>query len=96
MYKNFGSIYRLTLAGPQRPRHIIQENSLHLSPGEGGWGSKELGGGDLLILRGNGGGIGRGQQSVKGGNMETLFPINCQEWWWWWWCGGGGGVIGIF
>ena len=61
-------------------------------------GLEGIGGGDLLILRGNGGGIGRGQQSVKGGNMETLFPINCQEWWWWWWwwwCGGGG-VIGIF
>ena len=56
MYKNFGSIYRLTLAGPQRPRHIIQENSLHLSPGEGGWGSKELGGGGSFDSQGEWGG----------------------------------------
>ena len=55
-------------------------------------GLEGIGGGGSFDSQGEwGGGIGRGQQSVKGGNMETLFPINCQEWWWWWWCGGGGG-----
>ena len=40
-----------------------------------GWGLKEFGGGDLLILRGNGGGeIGRSQQSVKGG----IWKLYCQ------------------
>ena len=56
----------MTLAGPQQPRHIIQGNSLHLSPGEGGWGSKDWGGGESFDSQGERGGIGRSQQSVKG------------------------------
>ena len=55
----------MTLAGPQQPRHIIQGNSLHLSPGEGGWGSKDWGGESFDSL-GERGGISRSQQGVKG------------------------------
>ena len=59
VYKKFGSIHRLTLAGRQRPRHIIQGNNLYLSPGEG-VGLEGIWG-DLLILRGE---RGRGGESV--------------------------------
>ena len=56
----------MTLAGPQQPRHIIQGNSLHLSPGEGDGARKIGGGGESFDSQGERGGIGRSQQSVKG------------------------------
>ena len=67
--KKFGSIYRLTLAGPQRPRHIIQGNSLHLSFIIG-----IEGGGESFDSQGERGGIVRSQQSVK----EGIWKLYCQ------------------
>ena len=67
----------MALAGPQQPRHIIQGNSLHLSPGEGGGARRNLGGEW-------GGGIGRSQQSVKGGIWKLYCQLTVKR-------GGGGG-----
>ena len=53
----------------------MNNRSHHLSPGR--WGGEvggNLGGGNYMVLRGNKGGISRGQQSING----RLKKIDCQ------------------
>ena len=54
----------------------MNNRSHHLSPGRWGGGRSEeiWGGGNYMVLRGNKGGISRGQQSING----RLKKIDCQ------------------
>ena len=53
----------------------MNNRSHHLSPGRwGGGGRRKFGGGNYMVLRGNKGGISRGQQSING----RLKKIDCQ------------------